>query len=158
MRSLSNPARIAAFAQTTPQTFLILIEITHADLATPIRLVNNTQAIVSGAETYHPMAFELTPPVEEDGQIRASTITFDAVDRSLIEAVRSIDDAPHLSAAVILASTPNVIEAGPWEFVMRGVNYNAQSVSAELLPDNPMDYVISAIAYRQRDFPGVYDV
>ena len=40
-RDLSYTAVSALFAQQTDEVFLVVVEITHDDLATPVRLVND---------------------------------------------------------------------------------------------------------------------
>ncbi len=40
-RGISNTARKAIYDQETSEVFLLLLEINHADLAEPIRVVNN---------------------------------------------------------------------------------------------------------------------
>ena len=118
-RNLSAIAKQALLRQQTEQVFLCLVEIDHADLAVPIRLVNNYESIISNGDTYEAAAFMFTPPVEEDGTIKNSRITFDNVDRAMVEAVRSIDSPPTVDVSIVLASDADTIEAGPWTFYLR---------------------------------------
>lgn len=155
-RNLSATAKQALLRQQTHQVFLLLVEIDHADLASPIRLVNNYESIVSNGDTYTAAAFGFTPPVEEDGTIKNSRITFDNVDRAIVEAVRSIDSAPTIEVSVVLASDADTIEAGPWTFYLRAVNYDVHTVSGELYPDNPLRLNASNVSYKNTTFPGLY--
>ena len=155
-RNLSSVATQAVLRQQTNQVFLLLVEIDHTDLASPIRLVNNYESVVSNGDTYTAAAFQFTPPVEEDGTIKNSRITFDNVDRAIVEAIRSISSAPTVDVSVILASDLDTVEAGPWEFLLRNVSYDAHLVSGELYPDNPLRLNASNTGYRNTTFPGLY--
>lgn len=155
-RTLSSATVAALLKQQTEQVFLILIEIDHADLASPIRLVNNNADVTSGGDDYTAAAFEFTPPVEVDGSIKPSTIAFDAVDRSIIEAVRSISSAPTVTAEIIRADAPDTIEAGPWVFYLRNVTYNMTGVSGELVPDNGLRNNFGTVSYKNTSFPGLF--
>ena len=155
-RNLSSVTTQALLRQQTEQVFLLLVEIDHADLASPIRLVNNYESIVSNGETYVAAAFAFTPPVEEDGTIKNSRITFDNVDRAIVEAVRAISSPPTVDVSVIRAAAADTVEAGPWTFYLRAVNYDAHIVSGELYPDNPLRLVASNISYRNTTFAGLY--
>lgn len=155
-RNLSSATIQALLRQQTNKVFLLLVEIDHADLASPIFLVNNYESVVSNGDTYIAASFAFTPPVEEDGTIKNSRITFDGVDRSIVEAIRSIDSAPTVDASVIRAAAPDTVEAGPWSFYLRAVNYDAHTVSGELYPDNPLRLNASNVTYRNTTFPGLY--
>lgn len=155
-RNLSSVARQAVQAPQTAEVFLLIVEITHADLASPLRLVNNNESITSGGNVYQPLAFKFTPPVEEDGTIKNSKITIDNVDRQLVLALRSISTFPLVSISIIRAASPDTIEAGPWNFELRNANYNAHDITGELVPDNPLRFNASQVAYRNIEFPGLY--
>ena len=156
-RNLSSVAVQALLLPQTDQIFLVILEIDHDDFGSPIRVVNNTEAITSNGNVYSPLAFHFSPPVEEDGTIRNSSIVLDAVDRSVIIALRAIDSpAPTVSASIIRAAAPDTIEAGPWDFSLRSVSYDAQRVSGELVPDNPLRRIASAVRYTNILFPGLY--
>jgi hypothetical protein len=47
MRDFSAAARENLLATSADEPFLVLLEITHADLAVPVRVVNDTQAMTS---------------------------------------------------------------------------------------------------------------
>ena len=61
-RTLSNTARRALYAQETGEVFLLLLVISHPSLPAPIRVVNNSEDVVSGGFTYQRFPFELALP------------------------------------------------------------------------------------------------
>jgi hypothetical protein len=155
-RNVSSTTRQAFYAEQTGYLFLVLVEISHADLTNPIRLVNNYESIVHNGDTYDAFAFNFTPPVEVDGEIKNAEISFDNVTRQVVEAIRSITSPPDVTAKLIRADAPDTVEAGPWEFKLRNVTYQRQEVSGELVPDGPLRLNISTISYSNLTFPGLY--
>ncbi len=156
MRSVTAVTKIALQSQQTDKLFLVILEIDHADLGSPLRMVNDTQSIVSNGDTYLPVAFKFTPPIEEDGTIRNSSLTVDNIDRAIVTAIRSIDSPADVEASIIRFDDPDVIEAGPWSFKLRNVIYTVDKVRGDLIPDNPLRFYGSVLAYRNLEFPGLY--
>ena len=118
-RTISTTARTAINNPQTSEVFLVLLEISHSSLASPIRAVNNWEDITSNEDLYTATAFNFTPPSQEDGVIGSSQLVIDNVDRSIVMAIRAINSPADITASIILADTPDVIEAGPWEFKLR---------------------------------------
>jgi len=154
-RNVSNAARQAINASNTGACFLVLLKLTHPDLTEPFRIVNDHQSIVSDGETYLPYNFDFTPPVEEDGTIKNSSLTIDNIDRAIVTMIRSISSAPTVTAKIILSDSPDTIEAGPWEFQMTNIVYNLQSVTGELIFENYLNDLISVVTYNYANFPGL---
>ena len=155
-RTLSSGTLEALLAPQTEQLFFVIVEIDHTDLGSPLRIVNNTEAVVSNGDTYQPLAFKFTPPVEADGTIKSAAIVIDNVDRQLVEAMRTILTAADVTASLIRGATPNVIEAGPWAFKGREASFTSKHVSLSLVPDNPMRRTVSIVSYKNINFPGLY--
>lgn len=155
-RQISSEARAAINAPQTSEVFLIILEINHDDLPFPIRVVNNNESIISNGNTYLATAFSFTIPAQEEGTISNSRLIIDNVDRSMVLAIRSIKSPPDISASVILASDPDTIEAGPWEFKLRNTTYTRQTVSGELVYDSHMRDNCGTIKYTTLNFPGMF--
>ena len=66
MRTLSSAAQAAVFAAQTGEAFLVLLELNHADLATPIRVTSDAVATVSNGDTYTPFPFFISLPGKRD--------------------------------------------------------------------------------------------
>ena len=79
-----------------------------------------------------PPAPELPPPPDVPAEMPQVDLIIDAVDRSLIIAVRSIATPPTVTINVIMASTPDVIEVGPLVYEGVAVDYNATEVRIRL--------------------------
>jgi len=156
VRNVSSTARQAMYSSSTEQVFLILLEIDHSDLSTPIRVVNNTQAVTHGGNTYSPYPFELMLP-DDSEQIKQVRITIDNVDRMLMESIRTIDqDRPTVTFKVILASSPDTVEAGPFECVLASVTYSLMSITGVLIYEDRLRVKVPALEFTAKDFPGVF--
>ena len=155
-RNVTSATKQALFASSTNQVFLMLVTLDHPDLGSPIRLVKNTEDIVSNGNLFSAARMEFSPPVEEEGTIKSSTITFGNVDQSIVTAVRSISSVPTVEISIIRAADPDVFEAGPWEFHLRMVSFKGLTVQGELSPDNPLQRKASKYRYTNTGFPGLF--
>jgi len=155
-RNISNNARVAINSPQTDEVFLVILEISHTDLPAPIRVVNNMQDVVSNGDTYVATAFNFVPPSQQDGEIGRSKLVIDNIDRSIVTAIRSINSPADISASIILADTPDVVEAGPWEFKLRDVTYDRETVSGDLFYLSYLRDNIGTIRYKNIHFPGLF--
>ncbi|MDH3997702.1 MAG: DUF1833 domain-containing protein [Desulfuromonadales bacterium] len=155
-RNLSLTAREAIYAQQTDQVFLLLLTIDHADLTTPIRVANNNEAIVSRGDNYVAYPFQINLPPDRDEQISQVTLSIDNVDRQIVQAVRSLGSSPSVSLEVILASDPNYVEAGPFDFSLKSVDYDALTVSGTLGFEDLLNEPFPGDTFSPAEFPGLF--
>ncbi len=87
---------------------LVCIEIAHADLTTPIRVVNNTKDVTVDGVIYTAFPFDiLLPDSLEDAPPRAK-LRIDNVDQSIGQAVRSITTPATVTVKVVRVVDPVV--------------------------------------------------
>jgi hypothetical protein len=153
---MSLRAREAMYSQETGEVFLELLEISHVDMSSPIRVVNNTEAIVHGGNTYNAFPFKIKPPGEKQSEITRASLTIDAVDRTVIEAIRTITSPATVTYKVVLAATPDTVEAGPFVFSLKGTSYTAYHVSGELVYEDRLFMNIPSLKFSPRLFPGLF--
>lgn len=135
-RPLSATARAAVYAPETDEVFLLLLTFEEDSLDEPIRVVHNTEDIVSRGETFLAFVFSLELPVESGDAPRPVRIILDAVDQSIIRAIRLAVGQPKVTLEVVLASDPDTIEAGPFLFRLESASYTAVSVVGEISFEN----------------------
>ncbi|MFN0133436.1 MAG: DUF1833 family protein [Phycisphaerales bacterium] len=156
-RTLSTPARRAIFAQETGEVFLLLLTITHQQLPTPIRVVNNSEDVTSNGILYQRFPFELALPAENDEAPPSVTLRIANADRQIVQAVRSLaGDAMGVELAVVLASSPNTIEAGPYRFTLRDVSYDASVVEGVLRTEDVLNEPYPSATFTPAHFPGMF--
>jgi len=155
-RSVSLPAIQASLAQQTDEVFLVLLEVDHPSLGTPIRFVNNNENITSNSNVYTAFPFEVTLPDDQESREPRAELRIDNISREIMDEVRSIQDPLTVTLSVILASSPNTIEWGPLEFLSQGVSYDATRITFSLIysafAEEPFPYLV----FDQVNFPGMF--
>lgn len=131
MREVSVTALQAMMAQRTDEVFVPCLRIEHPDLTT-IRLAYNNTPLVRSDGTYQPYAFQINLPDQLDNQIPRVTVTVDNIDLAVNDAIRNLVGAPKVTFDVVLASTPDVVEAGPFVFDLQAATADAQTIQGTL--------------------------
>lgn len=156
-RNLSDSTREALYNAQTDACFLVLLKLDSDELASPIYVVNNTENIISVSIEYTAIGFKFILPSEEEEGVSNASIVIDNVDRTIVEAVRSVRKPLTVTANIIEASTPDTIEVGPLEFQLRNVKYNASQVSGDLYYNNYLEKNAGTIKFSNLNFPGLFD-
>ena len=156
MRTLSSAAYEAVFSAETSQVFLVLLEINHADMVTPIRVVNNHQVITSNGQAYVPYAFQFDPPDEKEGVITSAKLVIDNIDRTIVKTIRELNTPPTVTVSIVMADSADTIEAGPVEFKLKNVSYNVETVSGDLFYDDIDNLSIPPDTFNPVDFGGLF--
>jgi len=156
VRPLSAVTRRAIFSQETGEVFVILLSIRHADLTETIRVCSDSRNLESRGETYLACPFRAALPSEQEGELARVRLMIDNVERRIVEAVRTISSAPSVTLEVVLASHPDVVEAGPFEFALRDVSYDELTVEGELSFENVLNEPYPEGIFSPADFPGIF--
>lgn len=139
----------AVNAQETGEVFLVLLTIDEDGLSSPIRVTSDSVTTTSNGDDYVPFPFEIELP--EDTDEMSSTLArlrIDAVDRRVIEAIRSISGVPTVEIKIVLASDPDTVEVSWPVFSLSNVRYGDTKVEGDLTlevldqepyPGNKMD-------------------
>ena len=154
--TITSVFRQAAYAQETDQVFLVILEINHASLAEPIRVVNNYENITSNGNLYVGCPFDIELPGDFEDALPSVTLTVCNVDRQIVEAVRSVTGPPTISIAVVLASSPDSIEAGPFVMTLRTASYNSLIVSGTIMPEDVLNEAYPGEYFTPGNFPGLF--
>jgi len=83
MRVFSPNGRRNLLATSATDPIIVLLEITHLDLAVPIRVANNSEDVVSNGTTFIACPFELTLPDDIEGQLPQATLSVDNIGQEL---------------------------------------------------------------------------
>ena len=153
-RSLSAPAIASQNAQQTNEVWLVLLTITHPDITT-LRFVNNTDNVVSNSQTFTAFPFEVVLPTQDADNIPRASLRIDNVDRSIVAALRTLTSPPTVQFDVILASSPNTIEATFPGMKLMSATYTAATVEGELGPELLYTEPVSLSMTPSR-FPGMF--
>jgi hypothetical protein len=156
-RTISASARTALFAQQTGEIFVLLLELDHAELVEPIRVCSDSIDTEHGGRTYQRFPFEIGMPPEDEDAPPIVRLKIANADRAIVAAVRQLaGNAMTVTLTVVLASSPDTIEAGPLEFTLRNVTYDAEFVEGELQFEDVLNEPFPADTFNPNTFPGLF--
>jgi Domain of unknown function (DUF1833) len=156
--AVTSQALIAAvFKQETDEAFIPLLTIAHPDLEEgPIHVCLNSVDIISRGDTYIAYPFEIDLPNQDPEQPSRVTLTIDNVDRNIVAALRELEGAPTVTLEVVLASDPDIVEAGPHGFTLRNANYDILQIDGELAFEDILNEPFPAESFTPATHPGLF--
>ena len=155
-RSVSTTFKQAVAAQETGEAFLVLLTISHADLAAPIRVSSDAVNTTSRGETYVAFPFDLSLPDDNQSSAPRARLTIDNVDRQIVEAIRQIQSPPTVQLVVVLSSDPDTVEAEFPAFKLRSVEVDILTVRGDLTIELFEDEPYPAGSFVPSAFPGLF--
>jgi hypothetical protein len=156
VRNLSLPALQAIFTQDTGEVFLMCLTIDGPGLAAPIRLVDDQQDLVRTAGTFQAFPFQIAMPQESEDQLPQVQLVVDNVDRQIVQAIRALTSPPTVTLEVVLASSPNTLEAGPFAMTLRHSDYDATAVSGTLGYEDMLNEPFPKDSFTPTNSPGLF--
>ena len=169
-RTLSNAAIAALFSQESSNTLVTLLTFTGTGIATPIRLADNFDqrladtvndeeiiyGIQSRSNNYLFLPFQIVLPNEQSQSIPRAQLRINDVTSYLTPTIRSIQSPPSLLIELVLKTTPNTVEASFDGLQLGNINYDANSITAELsLPSLAVE-PFPAGTFTPSSFPGMF--
>lgn len=153
----STNARRNLLATSADEPMLELAEITHSGLAVPVRVVNDTQDIVVGGQTYIACPFSLSRPDDVDQQTPAAKLSVDNIGRELTQWLESSNGGKGARCRImaVMRSSPNVIEFD-MTLDLTGLSINNQTVDGQLGFQNTLMQPAVTVRYDPLTSPGMY--
>lgn len=152
--TVSDDFRADAWAAES-DLHLVLLTIAHPDLPAPIRVVNNTENVISNGQTYVAFPFNISLPESRDDAPPRAHLSISNVSQEIGQAIRSIVDPPFVTIRVIRQATPDVVEMIHQGLRLTGVSYNASAVSGDLVREDFVVEPYPAVTYSPAEFPGL---
>jgi hypothetical protein len=168
LSSLSAAAVSALLSQESNDTFITLLTITGTGISPAIRLADNytqrisetsqeiTYGVVSRSNNYLFLPFNLTLPIEDANQAPTCNLVINDVTRYLIATIRNISSPPSVTIELVLKSSPDTVEISLPSFLIGGISYNADSVSANLTLGSLAQEPFPAHTFTPAYFPGLF--
>jgi len=157
MRDYSTSARESMASISKPESPVLLLEITHADLPTPVRVVNDNQDLVSNSELYIGLAFRATLPDDLSQGSPRGILSIDNIGRELTQWIEASGGGENAQVRMmqVMRSDPDIIE---WEVTMElsGISITSSEVRGTLSFANLLDKPGIALSYRPENAPGLY--
>lgn len=156
-RAYSSEYKSTLAAVSSNEAPLILLEIDHADLSGPVRVVNDTQNITSNGEIYVALPFRCELPDDFDGQLPRARLAVDNIGRDLMSWIETSAGGAGSTCRFmqVMRSRPDTIE---WEITMNLYNVRCtfMEVSAELGYDNTFSRAACALSFTPAIAPGIF--
>lgn len=138
-RALSAEMIRAVNGRETSELFVVLLTISHPSIDPPIRVVSNTEDVVSRGETFIGFPFDITLP-DDVQQASHATLKLQNVDTRIGRAIDAIEDPASLTIEVIRWSAPDVVEISYPNFMLRNVQGDVMEITGEIgLDDYSME-------------------
>ena len=140
----------------TTEIVLTLIEIYHPNWASTLYLVNNTEPIISQGIEYTPTGFKVSLPTATEDDAIIAQVTIDDIDKVITANFRSVISPPDVTVRVILASAPDIVEAGPHKYSASKFMVNATTVNIELTHPTIFGNNLTGFNISSNYFPGLF--
>ena len=155
-RTLSGPSIAAINAQETGEAFLVLLTISHPDLAESICVNNGGADIVSNTTTFIAFPFDISLPDDADNVPTRAQLSMDNIDRRIVTAVRTLTSAPTVLIQLVRAADPDTVEIEWPDFKLTNVTYDAKVVQGDLTIEEFTTEPFPAATFSQAFFPGLF--
>lgn len=153
---LSNEVLAQLFSQESNDPFLTLLTLSHSSFPSDIRLVNNTEDIVSNGLTYIAFPMKIILPRDDGETTREVSIEFDNVSLELMNELRTVTTFINVKLEMVLASIPDAVQISFSELKIQNVTYNKTKVTARLFLDSFLNTEISSEKYTPTSYPGIF--
>jgi len=130
---VSTNFRRTLFAQDDDNGALLLVTLSHALLAQPIRVALNTENVISRGNTFIAYPFHITKPEVGSDRAPRARITIDNVDRQIAVAVRTIQTPLDVLIETVAFDDVNTVEESLDGFKLSNVQLNVTSVTGDLV-------------------------
>jgi len=142
------------YDQETEEVLVVLITISHDDLASPVRVCSDSENITSRSDLFVAYPFEITLPTDDPEDLPSINLRIDNVDRTIVQNVRSITSAPSVLVEVIRASAPDTVEVSLPDFKIERINFDALTVSGSLTLESFLQEPYPTATFDPARFPG----
>lgn len=136
---------------------LLLLEISHPGLTTPIRVVNDLQDLVSNALTYTALPFRARLPDDLEQGLPRAELSVDNIGKELVQWLEASGGGQGASCRMmqVMRSAPNVIE---FEITLdlTNLHMSATEVSGTLGFENLLDRPACTWVYKPEVAPGLF--
>lgn len=155
-RNITTTTRQAIYGAETGEAFVILLTLSHENLAAPIRISSDGVDTESRGEVFVAYPFDLTLPDDEESRSSRARLVIDNVDRQIIAALRGLSSAPVLTMEIVRGAAPDVVEAVFSDFRLINVTYDSQVIEADMGIEDFTAEPYPAASFSPSLFPGMF--
>lgn len=157
-RSLSQAARYALNDAETSEGLLVCFDVEHPSLtAETERWVTSSRAVTRGGHVYRPYPISIEFPPAESGRPPQVQLEILNVDARILRVLRALTSPPTVTLTVVLASSPDVAEAGPYRFALYGIKYPRGRITGVLRLDHNFEQPFPSLMITPDNFPTLFE-
>ncbi len=156
MRTIGTDMLLALAGQETSEAIILLLTIAHTDLSPSIRVTSDSVATISNGNTFLRYPYSLTLPDDPEKGFSSGKLTIDNVHRDIVIAIRSISTPPTATIQVVLGSDPDTVHVEFSDFKLSNINYDAMTVTADLVLDHFLNEPYPGTRLTPSNFPGLF--
>lgn len=155
---MSAAGRRNLLATAPDSPYLVALEITHPDLAVPIRVVGDVQDVTIEGNLFKACAFSLTKPDDVDQQLPHATLSVDNIGRELTQWLEYSNGGRGAMCRIIevLRKDPGTIEAD-MTLAMSDMSITSLAASASLSVQKSLSQPAVAVRYDPTTAIGIFD-
>lgn len=158
-RSLPSTVVQAAYSAQTDLLLLALLEIEHPSITT-IRIVNNTENVVSNGQTFQAFPFSVSLPPSGPEARPIAKVNVSNVDRQVVQSARSVagSTAGLVSANLYIVSydDPDVQLLSYEDYRVQNLNYNSEVLSFDMTLEWFENEPFPAMTFTPGRFRGIF--
>jgi len=155
-RDLSDELLSQLNAQDSEDPLLTLITVTHDDIETPLRFVNNTENITSRSNVFTAFSFSVGLPADDGQTLKQVQIQIDNTSLELISSFRSITTPLTATVEFVLASDPDTVQLSIDDLTVRSMNYDQSLIRLVLSVDDIMNTALTSEEYSPSLYRGLF--
>lgn len=136
---------------------LVLLEVDHADLSVPIRVVNDYDNITSNGDLYQRFAFRFSGVADPETGLAEATLAFDNVGREFMQWVEIADFRKPVTVRiqVVRRSDPDEVEYETTMF-LDDIIADPTSIEGRLSYNLGFDIPLTPVVYNKQKAPGLF--
>jgi len=145
-------------AQSTNEALITLLRIYDPDAspAWDIYLCDDESDITSNGQVYTAFQFSATMP-SDTGSDPRTNITLSAVDQTIIDDLRSVNEPPMVDLSMILLSTPDTVEIGPLSMRVTSFTATERTITLVARFDSWKLEGFPWVRFSPQYFPGLFN-
>lgn len=155
-RTFSATTKQAMLASETGEGYLTLISISHPELDGVLRVVCNTEDIVSRGDTFVAYPFEMTLPSDEEEAPPAARVTIDNIDLQVANTLRSINSPATFLMEIVRIEDLDTVEETFSNFQLRNIDGDLMQINGDLTIEDMTSEPFPYLKFGPKRFRGLY--
>jgi hypothetical protein len=156
---MPNPISSQLLAQfygaSSNDPLLMLLTLSHPSFTT-LRLVNNTEDVVSRGNTYISFPMTIRTPSDDGESTREALIEFDNSSLELIDELRAVTTPIDAKIEIVLFSELDVVQLSYEELKIKSITYDKNKIGARLYMDDFLNIELPSEKYTPLNYPGLF--